>query len=459
MKTNQKTLQYVLALTFCVVSCTSIKNEVSLDPSLPLTKSLVSNAYALTENEAVARAAQFFNGIENTTIGISQSRSVSSMNLSEKTEKVTIFVREIDSEPIPVYVINYAHKQSKSAGGYVILVGDKRIDKANSILAYSDNGSWGSIEPLMQNFLDLFWRKTDEFIKSELLGRSSSSQNSRGGYGHPPCPHCLEFSIIYYFDDMKRLSQPALWSQLDPYNVKLNPMCGGTGYSLYPPVGCVATAMGQIMAYHQKPTSGSYTNYLGTTVSTTYNWSTMTTSQYIGSLSSTGQEMVQNLLAEIGKLSVLSPYGYTEQLMSYGCYLGPNTGTGSFSCMAYARQGFALMGYTTAPLGIDYDYSAVVYEIDSNRPIFACGGGYLPSTFQHHAWVMDGVNSQKVVEEVYWECPWIGGLELLYKNTSYVNYVYCNLGAEIPSNKNGFYNSSLFKKILADDTVILIDIN
>jgi len=365
------------------------------------------------------------------------------MNLSEKKERVAMVVRDIDFEQIPVYIINYADKRSNKAGGYVILVGDKRINKASNILAYSDTGSWGNEEPLLENFLDLFWGNVDGLIRNELAISSSNSKNSRNSFGHSQCQHCLQFSIHYHYDDAKRLSQPALWNQYDPYNAKLAPVCSPLpiGLSLYYPVGCVAVAMGQIMAYHRKPASGSYVNYLGTTVNTTYNWTTMTTSQHIGLLSLTGREMVQNLLAEIGQ----------KVSMIYSCL---NSG----ASMTSARAGFAAMTYTTAPLEIDFDYGAVAFEIASNRPVLAYGRANLSPLFRNHAWVMDGVNSQKVVEEVYWECPWIGGMELLYTITSYVNYVYCNLGAAVPGGLSGYYNSNLFKNYFNSDTIILINI-
>ena len=455
--------QCVLLIGFCMASCT-FKEEVTSAPTLA-TKSFVDNKYALSEQEIVLKAEQFFLGIESSKQSNGEARSISDMNLSEKMPQVKTVVRTIeyaedDTEQIPVYIINYTDKRSKATGGFVVMTGDKRL---NQILVYSDTGSWGDEDPLIQNFSDMFWRNVDEFIKNELAASDLSIITKSGSID--PCEY---YSVFEYHDNAYRLLQPALWSQLDPYNAKLAPVCTPppTGYSLYPPVGCVATAMGEIMAYHKKPTSGSYVNYLGTTVSTTYNWTTMLDSQYIGGLSSTGQEMVQNLLAEIGQLMVLNQHGYYYPLMTYGCLTkNPITGElegGSKSDMASARQGFALMGYTTAPIGIDYDFNAVVTEINANRPVFACGNKNLSSPLKSHAWVMDGVNQQMVIEYIYRYCPSLedddDNPHLMNTLFSYPNYVYCNIGAEIPANHNGYYRSELFLKYTVEDTVILTNI-
>jgi len=451
MKIKQ-VIQYFFLLGFLGASCTSIERYEPLNITLS-TKSPLGNKFSLSEKEIVEKAAQFFQKLEESGKDNAETRSISSMNLSEKTPQVKMVIRTIrygenDVEHVPVYVINYTVKRGNSTGGYVVMTGDQRL---NSILVYSDSGSWGDNDPSIQNFVNFFWENVDELIKRELAVNSLYPITKSRAI-HLPCDFCYYYSEFDYIDNAKRLAQPALWSQLDPYNGKLAPNCTPppTGKSLYYPVGCWATAMGQIMAYHQKPTSGSYTNYLGQTVNVTYNWNTMLTSQYAGNLSSQGQEMVQHLLAQIGQLQVLNNYGYYYPLMTYGC-------SDSGSDMYKARQGFALMGYSTAPIGVDYDYNAVSSEIYANRPV-AADAWNIGSPFTKHAWVMDGVNSQTVVQTKYRYCPTVPtGVhnpiveDILY---SYINYVYCNLGAETPGNWNGYYRSDIFLPIQTETAIL-----
>jgi len=434
MKTKQ-ILQYFLLLGLFMTSCTSIERYESPVTTLS-TKSSFDNIFALSEKEVVLRASHFFEELAKSGKENVETRSISSMNLNMKTPVVKTIIRTIrysedDIELVPVYVINYTDSRSKVAGGFIVMIGDKRL---NTVLAYSDSGSWGDEDAIMQNFANLFWINVDELIKNELAGKSLYLKTKSGD----PCEYNIEQA---FYDNAKRLVQPAIWSQLDPYNWKL-----GLRSSSCPPhqqvssywaVGCWATAMGQIMAYHKKPTSGSYTNYLGQTINATYTWNTMLTSQYISSLSSQGKEMVQNLLAQIGHQMVLNTYGYYVPLMSYGC-------AGSNSDMPKARAGFAAMGYTTAPTGFDYSYNAVSSEIYANRPVAArdeYSGTVHP--FTDHAWVMDGVNHQMVVETTVKYCP-NQSPTVVGTNVYYIDYVYCNLGAEIPSNWNGYYLSNIF---------------
>jgi hypothetical protein len=421
----------ILLVSFFSISCTHIEKDVSLTTSIS-TKSLANDKFSLSEKEAIDKAEQFFLGIEHSKQHEGVSRSISAMNLSEKVPLIETVVRMIkndknDIEQIPVYIINYIDTRNLAAAGYIVLVGDKRL---NGVLVYSDTGSWNTKDPAIQNFINFFWENVDDMIKNELETIDSTSRGPDSPYvrlyGHPCCSYCDEYSVFSYYDNAKRLNQPALWGQYEPYNKKLEPACDNfIYYSGYYPTGCWATAMGQIMAYHQKPTSGSYVNYDGQTVNTNYNWSTMLTSQFAGSLSSQGLDMVQNLLAEIGE----------KVNMLYYC-------SGSSTTIYNARAGFIAMNYTTSPV-LNYSYSTVNSEIYLDRPVAIRGGNsYI---FGNHAWVIDGVNSQKIIEEIYWECSWIGGNKILLDTfVTYVDYVYCNLGTMTPNTGNGYFRSDIF---------------
>ena len=436
-------MQYVLLLSLLVASCTSIEKDTVFTSTLS-TKSFGDNEYALSEKEAITKAEQFFLGLEELGRNNTAARSISSMNLSAKAPQVKTIIRTIeydrnDIEQVPVYVVNYKDKKTNAAGGYVVMVGDKRL---NRVLVYSDTGAWGEEDLMMENFLNLFWGGVDEYIKHELALSSFATETVTNtipvtrGHGDGDCPYCDYYSAYAYIDNAKQLARPAVWSQLEPYNEKLAPLPTCPPFpepvpSSFYAVGCVATAMGQIMAYHKRPTSGSYINYLGQTVNTAYNWNTMLTSPYANSLSSQGKEMVQHLLAEIGQRVIPA--------MVYECI-------GSRADILQAYNGFRNMTYSTA-YEILYNYSTVSSEIYANRPVVAFGNKYLVHPFTSHAWVMDGVNTQTVVKGLYKYCPTLPNdppvLQYILESHT-LDYVSCNIGTEIPINWNGYYLSFLF---------------
>ena len=207
------------------------------------------------------------------------------------------------------------------------------------------------------------------------------------------------------------------WGQRpSPYNDSL-PICAST--SLKDPAGCVAVAIAQIMAYHQKPTSGSYIHPVNLrTRNTTYNWSGMKSVSDAQNLTNTTyRSQVANLLAEIGyKCS-----------MSYNC-------DGSGSNIYYAYEAFTLMGYQPNMLISSYDFSNVKSEIDANRPVYMRGtraGGV------GHAWVVEGYQTKDWVEKMVRECPGVPTEESYTGEGGTIFYLYFNLGWN--GSSNGYY--------------------
>ena len=421
-------LQYILLLSFCLASCTSTKEEVTLAPTLS-TKSFADNRYAIPEKEIVLKAEQFLIGIKNSMHGDSETRSTVVMNLHEKEPQVETIIRYIEYkrdemnnyDQVPVYIINYPYKKSKAAGGFVILTGDKRIK--NNILVYSDAGSWDNENPNAQNFLFWFWANVDKLITEELAENSWYPTTK----SYIP-PECLSY---YCYTDLtlseKRLPQITQWHQDSPFGDKLIPMCNFYAYgSMYPPVGCVAVAMAQIMAHHKKPTNGSYIDWLGTIVNTTYNWTNMLTSPNINSLNPTYKEQVQHLMAEIG---------YRVDMI-YTCT------DSNPSDMNNLVPAFGAMGYSIPNSHVYYQYSTIVSEINANRPVFAADINHqVTSVFYEHAWMIDGYSSTRRVETITVVCPNMLPYEIINMYDSY--FAHCNMGHGITSGLgyNGYYNS------------------
>ncbi|MGF1558117.1 MAG: C10 family peptidase, partial [Flavobacteriaceae bacterium] len=152
----------------------------------------------------------------------------------------------------------------------------------------------------------------------------------------------------------------ARWNQWNGFNNTLENLgCSSTGGR--PPSGCVATAIGQVMRYHQHPSG--------------YNWGAMP-------LTNLGSNSVSQLLEDIGD----------AVNMDYSCDgSGAQTADGATAL----RNTF---GYSTASFG-SWNHTTTKNEIRAGRPVILAGHtdkscflwwcGYQNG----HAWVCEGYRS------------------------------------------------------------------
>ncbi len=154
--------------------------------------------------------------------------------------------------------------------------------------------------------------------------------------------------------------------------------------------GCVATAVAQVMKYHEFPSS--------------YNWNSM--------FLYTGSYETSRLMRDLGISGNLD--------VDYGC-----DGSGADSKLI-ART-FRNFGYPM-PNFSNYDYTVVRDEIAFGRPVILCGGEAKFSIFGYkngHCWVADGLN-----EIWFYECvadPNTPG-EQISVQISQSNFIHMNWG-------------------------------
>jgi Peptidase C10 family/Spi protease inhibitor/Secretion system C-terminal sorting domain len=129
--------------------------------------------------------------------------------------------------------------------GFVIVSGD---DRAKDILGYSENGSFQR-ENMPENFR--YWMK---FYEKELKALSAISEDTA-----ITTPTRLPYATTLqtaganpYASFINPLLAAIQWDQSKPYNI-LCPILD----SIQTPTGCVATAMAQVMKYHQWPVKGT----------------------------------------------------------------------------------------------------------------------------------------------------------------------------------------------------------
>lgn len=273
------------------------------------------------------------------------------------------YTRSGDSQPL-FYVFN-------RDAGFVIVSAD---DRAPEILGYSDAGPF-DVDSLPDNFRYLLNSYAAELeslaaapeaiaLPAKAVGRSTQST------GKSVAP----------------LLGSILWDQGDPYNLQCPVMSDG-GRSV---VGCVATAMAQIMGYHQWPEKGTGTIPGYTTRSqglvideenienTYYDWDHMTP---IYTSESTDEERnaVATLMYHCG-ISVGMDYGYESGAFSddvpeaLATYFGYNKNMKLLNRIYYTKT--------------EWD-SIIRHELDEKRPVYYSGA----SAQGGHAFVCDGYDT------------------------------------------------------------------
>ena len=158
--------------------------------------------------------------------------------------------------------------------------------------------------------------------------------------------------------------------------------------------GCVATAMAQIMAYHQKPLSFTTTVSMGNDFvsgeSISLNWSNIRHHQvnHTDSLACTPyHKNIGALLREIG----------ARIYMTYN--MGPSPS--SFAYFAHVPDGFACFGLNASSLTI-FDVDDAKTHIKNSGPIFVGGQREVnDTTHRGHAWIVDGFKDYE-----YYRCTY-----------------------------------------------------
>jgi len=190
---------------------------------------------------------------------------------------------------VPFYIF------STENNGYVIVAGDDRVIP---ILGYSEDGTFdpNNIPPNMQKWLEGYKSEIRYVVENNIAATAEIQSEwqmlqSGGGIKAPSLADAVAPLLT------------TKWDQ-SPY---YNDLCPGTG-SNKAVTGCVATAMAQVMKFHNYPTTGtgfhSYNSANYGTLSanfggTTYNWTNMP-NQLTSSSSSTQKTAVATLMYHCG---------------------------------------------------------------------------------------------------------------------------------------------------------------
>jgi hypothetical protein len=281
-----------------------------------------------------------------------------------KTSLELAYSKIVDGQAV-YYVFNINDNE-----GFVIIAAE---DNVYPILGYSFEGGYenqpgfdaANFNYWMDNYSNqiIYARENsleaDEFISSTWSSLMKNNPTTKS------------------FDNVDPLLT-TLWDQGAYYNALCPSASGGPGGHVW--AGCVATAMGQVMKYHNYPAQGTgshsyncegYGNQSANFGATTYNWSSMPNQLY------SNNNAVATLLFHLG-VSVEMQYS--------------TSGSGAFS--SDARDALVnYFGYSSnaqllpkASFPIETFENKIKNELNLNRPVYYSGSG----NGGGHAFVCDG---------------------------------------------------------------------
>lgn len=398
-------------------------------------KMALETAYQLQEQESV-QGTSFFT--RNIPIKIESVRLLS----KEKTQPT---FRKVPKD-VDFYLVHFSNNK-----GYALVSGDKRVP---GVMAYCPYGRLDSItnpgqavmlsaiedyvenqkaiyeskkDSLRKIALDhllkkLSWEKKEQFLgNTNFVASTSKMMSGRGN-----CvliedePRYSDSSGWTVSDKILPLIK-TLWSQEGMYNDLVWKQCDNNEQA---PVGCVAIAVGQIMAYHKKPRV-----FMGREM----HWEDMTKIDPGDMFSQIDNNSVGNnpiavadiqyLLARLGEKHLLQ--------MDYGC---GNSG----STVTRAYHTFDVLGFHPS-LKYSMEVNSMLHDLKNHRPVYIRGCSSRKSFLNIeaytiydncHAWVIDGYIRKyyNIFHHYFSNCMSEDEFHEVVSETHVEEYIHCNFG-------------------------------
>ncbi|MCM1077624.1 MAG: C10 family peptidase [Bacteroides sp.] len=323
--------------------------------------------------------------------------SAKSLNADEAKQIAADFIRDRGiaprqsrgsaSTPLQLTLATQGSKISRAAGpayyifnisdnnGYVIVSGD---DSFNEILGYADSGNYrtDNVNPAME-----FWLNN---LAAEMAT--------------PPTKNSNPSRATVTMTDVAPLLKTT-WNQLTPYNNEcwvdyLRPTIGQQPQ--HAPTGCVATAMAQVINYHQWPQN--YKDF-------EYKWDLMLPS-YNGTESAESIDQVAKLMKHCG----------TAVGMRYGSAASgaPSQNIAPALVNDFGYDGSKIQYLEYNSLGKERMHALLNDELKEGRPVLVAGE-YPQAVDEGHQFIFDGCTSDGFFH-VNW--GWGGYLDGYFRITS-----------------------------------------
>ena len=372
-----------IILSFAIITlfigCSADYDESSTEPANNIvTDKFGGNDYVLKQAEDFIRSFSYTTRSGMTSTEISTVIPIRQQEVWPE-ERIT---RSSASNLLPdtiLYAVNLGNNN-----GYLLVSADVRVP---GVVAYIEKGSYSQTQTDVSPGEKVFIEGLHDFFVSELekssLFDSFEPVGPVGPYG------------TWEFDEYVGPLLSTTWGQGSPYN-----MFCYTDAGLQAVAGCVAIAIGQIVAYHQYPSL--YSGH-------TYNWNAILQNSYVTSSDSVASESVAHLVHDIGLLVH----------MSYG-----TTGSGAtFDNVEYCWNAFNY--HYTKMKSCSFD--TLMVNIQSSHPVYMKGRN---SNNEGHAWVVDGI----AIRTFYYPEMEDGQGNIIQLTGDSYNLIHCNWGWD------GFHN-------------------
>ena len=267
------------------------------------------------------------------------------------------------AKPLPYYLFNDAHGK-----GFVLVAGDDAMGK---VLAYSQENALDTTiaHPGLQYMLEGYRTNfaTLQHYKTAHLRAKTAAASGKA---------------------VAPLLQTK-WNQMEPYNA----MLGKAGSTPYPYTGCVATAVAQIMKFHNWPVQGVgtheytvpyYQDHLQVDFQQShYDWNNMINDYTQGSTEAQ-RNAVAKLMSDVG---VAMNMGYTPW------YSGAFGWQAKDALVKHFQYDAVIISKVSE--GNDAFLKLVQQEIRDGYPVYLDGSPSLGNN--GHAWVADGLDEKGLV--------------------------------------------------------------
>ncbi len=407
-KKKQLRVLFLFAVCFVVGLLLSSCNKSKLNPNVIPEQEDATQADILTEEEIVAQVQNVYGALFGKRFRSESTPQVLSVQKTRVSQS-GVEVKEGDG----VFVVNF-----KDDRGYIVISENKYSEP---IVAASDHGYLDlslatdnpNIIPVLSNTAAVLKAGSKLHFFSDLedvdgIPKRDGSATDQYKY------EIGAWEIVLQVDPLVRVE----WNQREPHNTKLQKINGK-----YPPVGCVATAVSQIMSYHRFPR---------------YDWD-----RIIADVNdSYSREVLSTLHRDLGKPQYLN--------MHYDL-------NGSGANSANVPRTFRAYGYQSSNL-CDYNWETICADITAKRPVFVRANSFKHETTilkaaplgeetevtysGGHAWVLDGLKKmRRKVTQIDRRTNKVVSVSYQTKEL-----VHCNFGWG-KDKGNGYYLSKVFNTL------------
>ncbi|MFR9542996.1 MAG: C10 family peptidase [Rikenellaceae bacterium] len=423
MKTKLFSFVMLLSLLASCSKTSDLKDDLKLQKQIELTineaKALSTylNGSTVSKDDVMLEAESIIDLLDGNSTR-SSSRKIKDVIILENEKNVTRSHGEQNIVDTMAYIVNFADNL-----GYVVLSADRRTD---NILALSEMGNLDVSEDDIPSGLAVYFANAETLYEQQIIEAKTQQnellESALAKLSNNDIQTRATSQTAVYSQWENYNEQPYLvkvrWGQDSPYNDNAPLINGGRAAA-----GCVATAIAQVMSYHEFPTY--------------YNWEEINKLYYPST--PTAKSDVARMFRTIGD----------NVSMNWGL---PQDG-GSGAQTVNARTHFTRMGYKNIGTMKAYNHNGVISNINNLRPVILRGNSYM-NTYTHrhwflgkkhthteysggHAWVVDGYLTRRRSVSIL-----SNGVEQ-YKYYETQTLVHCNWGWS-SSYYNGYYNSGAF---------------